>query len=300
MGDMGAGMAPSPASQASGQRWVVFALAWPAERVSRMNWSAGLVRDWLAADGATGIGMTEQDRMAVRQRALDAGLTSQESWLVHGALLAQSRRLIGPGARVAERARAVVGAMAGAEAAQGRSEGAVRAAERFRGQVGTRPRVRGVGRPVAVAVGQKGRSEVEDYAVARHEWAVDDPVTVWEDLVWRDAAGSVMPVGWWGIAADPVLLGVAVGSEQDGRRKCGWQLGDPRPWWADDPGGRKRVMAMLRPFGWSGAPLKADLDEVERHLPRQSMRSKGIWQHMAWLVPTGNGWTMAWQVPNSG
>jgi hypothetical protein len=259
----------------SSDSWAVFAVAWPVERAARMDASLARVRDWLVADGVVGLGTGNAERVAARQRAQAAGLTSQEGWLVRDALVADARRLMPPGGRVQERAKRVTAAVTGALAAQR----------------GLRPR------PVAPrgSVGVLGRPEVTRYAVEGHVWQPEDPVLVVEDLPWSVTddwrSMRALPVVWLGIVADPPTVGL----RGDSWREAFWKFGDPRPVWAGDPAARARVFAFARAFGWNGMPLRADLDDVERFLPTARL-APGKGEHVAWLVPgvSGTGWALAW------
>jgi hypothetical protein len=133
--------------------------------------------------------------------------------------------------------------------------------------------------------------EVERYATEGHVWADGgDAGSVSEDLPWDigdRAALRAIPVGWWGVALDPRLFGLG-GIDW---RVCAWQFehGKPAGFGAM---GRQRVLLVLRPWSWSDAPIRADLDDVERYLPTRRDR------HMAWLIPavSGVGWAVAWHV----
>jgi hypothetical protein len=257
--------------------WVCFAVAWPIERVARMDTSLAVVRDWLAADGATGYGTGSPEWTATRQRAIASGLSNQEGWLVSEVLVADARRRKVPGARVQERAKKAVLAVTGA----------------LEAQTGLRPRVVAPRGSTAVL----GRSEVTRYAVEAHGWQAQDRVLVVEDMPWSldDRAGlSALPVTWHGLVTDPVLMG------DDGAnwREYFWPFGKARPAWADDPAARHRLLAATKPLGWNGVPLRADLDEVEPYLPWMRV-TRGYGGSTAWLVPgvTGVGWAFAWVVP---
>lgn len=260
---------------------MVAGIAWPRDRAARMDQSLVRVREFLAGDGTSGLGSDHPARMAARRRALAAGLTSQEGWLVRDALVADARRLMPPGGRVRERAKRVTGAVQEALKAQGG----------FRMPPGGSLGV--LERPGAVP----GLPEVGRYAVAEHDWQVEDRVLVAEDLPWavtddwRDM--RALPATWLGVVADPPALGLSGDSWKQGL----WTLGHARPAWADDPAARRRVLAYLRAFGWNGTPLRADLDDVERYLPMARL-APGRGEYVAWLVPgeTGVGWCLAWPV----
>lgn len=261
-------------------RWVAFSLAWPSERAARMDLSLVRVRRWLEADGCVGLGSDGAYRQAAWRRALDYGLTAQEAWMVHGVLTAEERWLRPPGARVQERAKQVVLAM---EAARNLAEGVS----------GSGPRILGFGGVAGRTGASTGLLEVEQYAVEGHDWeASGDSGSVVEDMPWRIKDREelrVLPVSWWGITLDPELFGLS------DWRECAWQFDRPdrdKPALFSGEGvGKYPVAAVLRPFGWSGAPVRADLDDVMRYLPAR--RGK----QMAWLVPgvSGVGWAIAWR-----
>jgi hypothetical protein len=260
-------------------RWVTFSLAWPAERAARMDLSLVRVRRWLEADGCEGLGSDGAYRNEARHRALDYGLTSAESLMVHGVLTAEERMLRAPGARVQERAKQVVLAM---EAARNLAEGVS----------GSGPRILGFGGVAGRTGVSTGLLEVERYAVEDHDWdAAGDAGSVVEDMPWRieDRVLGLraVPVSWWGIVLDPRLFGLS-GNDW---RQCAWQFETGKPALFRDAG-KSPVAAVLRPFGWSGAPIRADLDDVERYLPTRKGR------HMAWLMSgvKGVGWAIAWRV----
>jgi hypothetical protein len=256
----------------------VFALAWPGERAERMDLSLARVRRWLEADGCIGKGSDGAYRDNARRRALEYGLSGVEAAMVHGVLVAEERRMLAPGARVQERARGVVRA---AEAARRLAEG----------RSGSEPRIL----ESAGSTGRTGASvgvlEVERYAVEGHAWdAAGDAGSVVETLPWDIGDRlrlRVLPMPWWGIGLDPELFGLS-GNDW---RTCAWQFEHGKPEGFGNVG-RQRVLMVLRPFGWSGAPIRADLDDVERYLPTR----KG--KRMAWLIPgvSGVGWAVAWRV----
>jgi hypothetical protein len=272
--------------------WAVYPLAWPVEKVVRMQWSAQVVRGWLEADGATGLGMANRERLIVRERAMADGLTSTEAWLVYDALRVGYRRLQGPGARVQERARRVVMAAQAVQEGQKASEGPRR---RFWAGDGSGHRSGGFRAPEAVQVANLGLSEATAYA-REHAWGVGDAGVVVEDVPWSgEGLGEALPVGWWGLIADPARFGVEVPW-----RSCMWRFGSPRPMWTHDAGLRSRLFVGLRSFHWNEVPLRADMDEIEDHLPVvRSVNREGAPLPTAWLVPGVEdvGWALAWPTP---
>jgi hypothetical protein len=268
---------PSLAAR-SGDRWVVFAIAWPVERAARMTASAERVRAWLVADGVSGVGMGKADREAVRQRGMADGLKPQESWLVDGVLMADARRLTGPGARVRERV-----AQMGVGGPQSDSGGLGGSGDQIPG--------------ADAAVGRTGPGigllEVERYAVVEHGWEADDRAVVVEDIPWSRVADGresiwAWPVSFWGVAGDPWAVGLT-GKQWT---RVMWRRGGEKPEWVHWSGAQGRVFAVTRPYGWAGMPLQAGLDDVE---PYMAKGSGDI--HTAWLVPGGSGsWALSWQV----